>query len=273
MNQPAIAVIGGFDNIRSRHLRFLEEASKLGAVTVLLWPDEALQALTGEPPRFPLAERRYFLEAVRYVDRVSTLSTGLDPDQLPVIAGFHPGIWVDVECRANSARESNARMQGVEYRVIQASQIAGFPEAGPLSGPGGRKKVMVTGCYDWFHSGHVRFFEEASQLGELHAVVGNDANLRLLKGPGHPLLPQAERRYMVGTIRHVKQSLISTGEGWLDAEPEMRRLRPDIYVVNEDGDKGGKRELCERMGIEYRVLKRAPAPGLPPRTSTVLRGF
>ena len=56
-------------------------------------------------------------------------------------------------------------------------------------------------------------------------------------------------------------------------DPEIRRIKPDIYIVNEDGDKGGKREYCEKLGIEYLVLKRAPAPGLPKRTSTDLRGF
>ena len=78
---------------------------------------------------------------------------------------------------------------------------------------------------------------------------------------------------MVGSIRHVKQALISSGDGWLDADPEIRRLKPDIYAVNEDGDKGGKREYCAKMGLEYLVLRRIPAPGLPRRSSTDLRGF
>jgi hypothetical protein len=59
----------------------------------------------------------------------------------------------------------------------------------------------------------------------------------------------------------------------VDADPEIRRLKPDIYVVNEDGDKGGKREYCRELGIEYLVLKRVPAPGLAARSSTILRGF
>jgi hypothetical protein len=50
-------------------------------------------------------------------------------------------------------------------------------------------------------------------------------------------------------------------------------LKPDIYAVNEDGDKGGKREYCKKNGIQYLVLKRTPAPGLPKRSSTDLRGF
>ena len=74
-------------------------------------------------------------------------------------------------------------------------------------------------------------------------------------------------------LSFVKQSLISSGNGWLDADLEIRKLKPDIYAVNEDGDKGNKREYCQNLGIEYLVLQRVPAPGLPKRSSTDLRGF
>jgi glycerol-3-phosphate cytidylyltransferase-like family protein len=119
----------------------------------------------------------------------------------------------------------------------------------------------------------VRFFEECSQLGDLYVVAGNDANVRLLKGEGHPLFPQDERRYVVGSCRYVKQALITSGMGWMDAEPEIALVRPHIYAVNEDGDKPEKRAFCEAHGIEYVVLKRAPKEGLPSRSSTDLRGF
>jgi cytidyltransferase-like protein len=157
--------------------------------------------------------------------------------------------------------------------VLPAELLQGFPQPPPQPGAPGRKKVVVTGCYDWFHSGHVRFFEEVSAYGDLYVIVGHDANIRLLKGRGHPLLPQEERRYLAGSIRYVTQALISSGEGWVDAEPEIQRLKPDIYAVNEDGDRGGKREYCAQRGIQYLVLKRLPAPGLPGRSSTDLRGF
>ena len=132
---------------------------------------------------------------------------------------------------------------------------------------------MVTGCFDWLHSGHIRFFEEAAELGDLYVGVGHDANLRLLKGDGHPLFTEAERRYMVQSIRHVKEAVITSGDGWMDAEPEIHHIGIDIYAVNDDGDKPEKREFCKQHGLEYVVLKRLPRPGLPPRQSTDLRGF
>jgi cytidyltransferase-like protein len=268
-----IIVTGGFDDIRSRHLRFLEEASKLGELTVLLWPDEALQKLTGKPPKFPLPERNYFLDAVRYVSRVTAVTTPSNFDELGVVENFHPDVWVDLESPSNNARQAFCDRRGLEYRILRGEELRGFSKATPLSPISARKKVVVTGCYDWFHSGHVRFCEEVCAHGDLYVIVGHDANIRLLKGEGHPLLPQDERRYVVGSIKYVTQSLISSGNGWLDADPEIKKIKPDIYAVNEDGDKGGKRKYCEKLGIEYLVLKRTPAPGLPKRSSSDLRGF
>jgi cytidyltransferase-like protein len=254
--QQQVVVSGGFDDIKSRDLRLLEEASKLGELTVLLWTDSAIQQTVGKLPKFPLPERSYFLNAVRYVSRVVELGGQATPDSLPEFPGLRPQIWADVETSANPAREKFCRENKIAYRVFAAEDLKGFPEPPPMPSASGKKKVVATGCYDWFHSGHVRFCEEASAYGDLYVCLGSDANVRLLKGPGHPLLTQGERRYVVGSIKYVKQALITTGTGWVDADPEIRRLKPDIYV-----------------GIEYLVLKRTPAPGLPQRSSTDLRGF
>jgi cytidyltransferase-like protein len=272
MSSPKkVVVSGAFDDVRSRDLRFLQEAGKLGEVTVLLWTDEAIEKLSGKKPKFSLAERLYFLNAVRYVSRVLEFNPESSADQLS--ANVVADIWVDHENSANPKRSEFCKEKSIAYRLIKTEELKGFPELPPMPGAAGRKKVVVTGCYDWFHSGHVRFCEEVSSSGDLYVIVGHDANIRLLKGEGHPQLSQDERRYVVGSIKFVKQALISTGDGWLDADPEIKRLKPDIYAVNEDGDKGGKREYCEKNGIEYLVLKRTPAPGLPRRSSTDLRGF
>jgi cytidyltransferase-like protein len=273
MTGRQVIVSAGFDDIRSRHLRLLQEAAELGEVTVLVWPDETLRQQTGAPPKFPLTERVYFLNAVRYVTRVLVLTPPVGTNALPDLGDVRPQLWVDEENQANEVRRAFCDARGIDYRVLTASQLMGFPELPPMPSPPGRKKVIVTGCYDWFHSGHVRFCEEVSAYGDLYVVVGHDANIRLLKGAGHPLLRAEERRYVAGSIKYVKRALISSGEGWLDADPEIKRIKPDIYAVNEDGDRGGKREYCARLGLEYLVLKRVPAPGLPRRSSTDLRGF
>jgi cytidyltransferase-like protein len=270
-----VVVTGHFDDLRSADVRFLQEAARLGSVHVSLWSDAVTEHMDGRPPQLPEAEREYLLKAIRYVDRLSLCAIPFDPDAMPSELAASTQIWAVRQHDDTAAKRAYCRTHGLDYRVLGTEDLAGFPDE-PTDAPeppSSRPRVLVTGCYDWFHSGHVRFFEEVSALGDLYVVVGHDANIRLLKGEGHPLFPEQERRYLVEAVRWVKQALISTGHGWLDAEPEIRRLRPHIYAVNEDGDRPEKREYCEAHGIEYRVLKRIPKKGLPQRYSTALRGF
>jgi cytidyltransferase-like protein len=268
-------VTGSFDDLRSADVRFLEEASRQGELHVFLWSDELTMALDGHSPKFPIEERMYFIQAIRYVQQVHLLEHLEDQDCLPPQVEHFSGTWVVREESDNHQKRLFCASNGLKYKVIKKALLAKFPnhqddDSGTHSN---RKKVVVTGCFDWFHSGHVRFFEEVSELGDLYVVAGSDQNVEFLKGVGHPMFPQEERRYMVQSIRFVKQALISSGSGWMDAEPEIVRIKPDIYAMNEDGDQPEKRSFCELHGIQYVVLKRAPKEGLPRRISTDLRGF
>ena len=270
-----VVVTGGFDEFKSRHVRLLEEASKLGDVHVLLWSDETVRTFEGHPPNFSQEERLYLLQTDRYVKDVRLATGQADRDSIPKAGETKPEIWVVEEASDNPRKRAYCNLHGIEYHVLKREDLKGFPvfPFDPKAEQSSRKRVIVTGCYDWFHSGHVRFFEEVSGLGDLYVVVGHDANIRLLKGGGHPMFSQDERRYMVQSVHFVKQALISSGHGWMDAEPEVAVIKPDIYAVNEDGDVPEKRAFCKEHGIEYVVLKRTPKEGLPKRQSTDLRGF
>jgi cytidyltransferase-like protein len=120
------------------------------------------------------------------------------------------------------------------------------------------------------HSGHIAFFKEAAAYGDLYVALGSDKTVYELKGRP-PVNNEEERRFMVEAVSYVKEAFISQGSGILDFEPELRRLQPDIFVVNEDGNIPAKRALCQELGIEYVVLKRTPYADLPRRSTTALR--
>lgn len=273
--KKCVFVTGSFDDLRSRHVRLLEEASKIGPVHILLWSDDTVRYLSGTAPKLTEAERLYFVRAIRYVDKASLVDGNIDPDELPQFATKQATSWVVFEEQDTPQKRAFCRAKNISYHVIGESELSHFPFAPDINHNDSqqRKKVVVTGCFDWLHSGHVRFFEETSALGDLYVVLGHDQNVLLLKGEGHPLFPENERRYMVQAIRHVKHALLSSGTGWMDAEPEIDLIRPNMYAVNEDGDKSQKKAFCEAHGIEYVVLRRLPKEGLPKRESTALRGF
>ena len=132
------------------------------------------------------------------------------------------------------------------------------------------KKVFVSGCYDLLHSGHVEFFRQASQYGDLYVGIGSDKTIKALKGH-KTMYSEQERLFMVRAIRYVKEAFINQGEGMLDFMPTLDLVHPDCLVVNEDGDREEKRQLCRERGMEYIVLKRVPNEGLQARSSTGLK--
>ncbi len=132
------------------------------------------------------------------------------------------------------------------------------------------KKVFVSGCYDLLHSGHVEFFRQASQFGELYVGIGSD---QTILGYKHhkTFYPEQERLFMVKSIRYVKDAFINQGGGIMDFIPTVDMVKPDVFVVNADGGSETKRKFCEERGIEYVELQRTPAEGLTARSSTDIK--
>jgi len=129
------------------------------------------------------------------------------------------------------------------------------------------KKVLVSGCFDLLHGGHVAFFKTASTYGDLFVSIGRDENLLLLKGK-KPFFSEKERKYIVGSIKFVKEAFLASGSGMLDFEPDLLRIKPDIFIVNSEGHTPEKEQLCKHAGVEYIVLERIPEEGLPARSSS-----
>ena len=132
------------------------------------------------------------------------------------------------------------------------------------------KKVFVSGCYDLLHSGHVEFFRQAAEYGDLYVGIGSDETILHYKNH-KTLYPEQERLFMVKAIRYVKDAYINQGSGILDFVPTLDIVKPDILLVNSDGDSDAKRQLCQERGIEYVVLERVPHQGLAGRSSTDLK--
>lgn len=133
-----------------------------------------------------------------------------------------------------------------------------------------KKRVFVSGCYDMLHSGHVAFFKQAAQYGDLYVGIGSDKTILELKHR-RTICSERERLYMVKAIRYVKDACINTGNGMMDFISSVDFFKPDIFVVNSDGDSIQKAEFCKERNIEYIVLQRTPEQGLEARSTTSLR--
>lgn len=129
---------------------------------------------------------------------------------------------------------------------------------------------MVSGCFDMLHSGHVAFLQEAAAYGELHVCIGSDSTIHGLK-TRWPVNDQDERQYMLHALDCVHEVHINSGTGTMDFLAEFTKIKPDVFVVNEDGQSPEKAELCREHEVEYVVLKREPHAALKPRSTTSIR--
>lgn len=132
------------------------------------------------------------------------------------------------------------------------------------------KKVLVSGCFDMLHSGHVAFIRSAAVYGKVYVCLGSDQTVFELK-KRYPVNNEQERKFMLEALKDVHEVCISSGNGYLDFLPELERIQPDIFVVNEDGVSEEKKALCETKNIELIVLPRQPHAGLPARSTSDLR--
>jgi len=139
-----------------------------------------------------------------------------------------------------------------------------------MKGKTRHKKVFITGCFDMLHAGHIRFIEEAAAYGDVYVGIGSDKTVVYLKGRP-PVNTEKERLYMIGSLKNVKECFINSGLGTIDFLNELKKINPDVFIVNEDGNAVAKAQYCRELGIDYLVLKRDPKEGLPARSTTSLR--
>ncbi|HET9595524.1 MAG TPA: adenylyltransferase/cytidyltransferase family protein [Anaeromyxobacteraceae bacterium] len=97
----------------------------------------------------------------------------------------------------------------------------------------GRTIALANGVFDLFHVGHLRYLEGARALADaLVVAVNSDASTRLQgKGPGRPVVPEAERAEIVAALRCVDAVVLFDAR---DVVPVIRALRPDVQVKGTD---------------------------------------
>jgi rfaE bifunctional protein nucleotidyltransferase chain/domain len=104
--------------------------------------------------------------------------------------------------------------------------------------------VATSGCFDIVHAGHLASLRAARSLGSrLVVCVNSDASVRRLKGPGRPVLPEADRAALLRELACVDDVVV------FDEDTPVRvleRLRPDVFVKGGDYSAG---ELPEAAAI------------------------
>lgn len=96
----------------------------------------------------------------------------------------------------------------------------------------GERGVFTNGCFDLLHLGHVRYLQEARNLGDFLVLgLNSDESTRKLKGTGRPLVAEEERAEILAALTCIDYVTIF-GEATASALIEL--LQPAIYVKGGD---------------------------------------
>ena len=105
--------------------------------------------------------------------------------------------------------------------------------------------VFTNGCFDLLHPGHICLLEQARALGDVLVVaINSDASVRGLKGPGRPLVPQAERAEVLAALEAVDCVTVFD-----EPTPReiIREVLPDVLIKGGDW---GENEIVGRAEVE-----------------------
>jgi rfaE bifunctional protein nucleotidyltransferase chain/domain len=114
-------------------------------------------------------------------------------------------------------------------RIDSLDKIA--EQARELQRSGG-KVVFTNGCFDILHVGHIDLLRRARSLGDaLVVAVNSDDSVARMKGPGRPIMPEAERSGILAALEMVDFVCAFDEDTPLEA---ILKLRPDVLVKGAD---------------------------------------
>ena len=96
----------------------------------------------------------------------------------------------------------------------------------------GRTVALANGCFDVLHVGHVRYLAGAKAEADVLVVgVNGDASVERLKGPGRPVMPEADRAVLVGALASVDHVVVFHED---DVTRLLLTLKPDVHCKGTD---------------------------------------
>lgn len=96
--------------------------------------------------------------------------------------------------------------------------------------------ILVGGCFDILHAGHIEFLEKAKEVGDILVILlESDKRIREIKGKGRPINSESDRAAVLSHLSMVDY-VITAGTLKInrDYEALVKKIEPDIIAVTEE---------------------------------------
>ncbi len=119
------------------------------------------------------------------------------------------------------------------------------------------KTVLVGGCFDVLHPGHIIFLRKAKEQGDyLIVLLESDKKIKELKGKNRPFFNQKERAAVLMGVRFVDKVIplpyLKTDE---DYEKVIKKLKPDVIAATKGAsDNYHKERIAKLVGAKVKYV-------------------
>lgn len=125
------------------------------------------------------------------------------------------------------------------------------------------KKILVGGCFDLIHFGHVEFLTNAKKYGDHLAVaLESDESVRRMKGPSRPIHTQEQRKHMLESLRVVDEVImLEPLKSDTEYEALVRTVHPAVIAITEgDPIEDKKRRHADLVGADVIIIPKIHTP-------------
>lgn len=185
------------------------------------------------------------------------LAAGLELGDAAQIANLAAGLVVaklgtSTVSALEISSEAARRNRQQEGKIYSRTDLATLLE---IQRARGKKIVFTNGCFDLLHAGHVKYLQQARNLGDLLVLgLNSDSSIRRLKGEKRPLLDETERAQILAALDCIDYLTIFSEDTPLEL---LQAVRPDILVKGGDyaPDEVVGKELVENYGGRIELIQ------------------
>lgn len=126
-----------------------------------------------------------------------------------------------------------------------------------------KKIVLVGGCFDILHNGHIFFLKESKREGDiLFVLLESDENIRKRKGEKRPINSQKDRANILSSILSVDYVVLLTGMTKNeDYDKLIVQIEPDIIALTK-GDKYAEKRQIQSDLVRAKLVQIDKVDGL-----------
>ncbi|QQG40969.1 MAG: adenylyltransferase/cytidyltransferase family protein [Candidatus Levyibacteriota bacterium] len=119
----------------------------------------------------------------------------------------------------------------------------------------GKSVVLIGGCFDVLHTGHVEFFKKAKTYGDvLFVLLESDETIKKLKGKNRPIHTQTDRAKVLATIEPINTIIMLPQlENNNDYDSLISKLKPTI-IATTTGDPNRYHKERQAKLIQAKVI-------------------